>query len=291
MSFQVTTAFVQQYRANVDLLSQQKGSKLRSAVRQESVVGKNAFFDQIGSAAAVKRQTRHGDTPMVNTPHSRRRLTLVDYDWADLIDNLDKVKMLNDPTSDYAMTAAFAMGRAIDDEIIASALATAYTGEDGSTGVTFPTGTNQIAHGGVGLTVGKLANAKQILDTADVDPEEPRFFVLGAQQLRNLLDNASDSAKFVSADYNTIKALVRGEIDTFMGFKFIMSNRLAKASTTRSCLCWAQGGMLLGVGAEPRGAIDTRPDKNYATQVYYGMSIGATRMEEAKVVEVQCTEA
>jgi hypothetical protein len=66
MSNQITTAFVQQYSNNVQMLSQQKGSLLRNAVDVESVVGKNAFFDQVGKATAVKRVSRHADTPQID---------------------------------------------------------------------------------------------------------------------------------------------------------------------------------------------------------------------------------
>ena len=55
MSSQITTAFVQQYSANVQMLSQQMGSLLRDKVRVESVVGKNAFLDQVGSVTAVEK--------------------------------------------------------------------------------------------------------------------------------------------------------------------------------------------------------------------------------------------
>ena len=72
MSTQITTAFVEQYSANVTMLSQQMGSKLRRAVDVESIRGKNAFFDQIGSTSASVRSSRHGNTPQINTPHSRR---------------------------------------------------------------------------------------------------------------------------------------------------------------------------------------------------------------------------
>mgnify|MGYP004452157985 FL=1 len=65
MSTQVTTAFVQQFGSNVELLSQQMGSKLRSAVSEESVTGEKGFFDQVGSTAAQKRTSRHGDTPLI----------------------------------------------------------------------------------------------------------------------------------------------------------------------------------------------------------------------------------
>ena len=118
MSSQITTAFVQQYSNNVQMLSQQKGSLLRNTVDAETVVGKNAFFEQVGVATAVKRVSRHGDTPQIDTPHSRRRVSMVDYEYADLIDKQDQVRTLIDPTSSYAQAAAFALGRAMDDEII-----------------------------------------------------------------------------------------------------------------------------------------------------------------------------
>jgi hypothetical protein len=129
MSTQITTAFVQQYSANIQMLSQQMGSLLRDKVRLESVTGKNAFFDQVGSVTAVLKTSRHSDTPQIDTPHARRRVSLGDYEFADLIDQQDKVRLLIDPTSSYAQAAAMAMGRAMDDVIIDAALGTAFTGK------------------------------------------------------------------------------------------------------------------------------------------------------------------
>ena len=88
MSSQITTAFVQQYSNNVQMLSQQKGSLLRNSVDAETIVGKHAFFEQVGSAVAQKRVSRHGDTPQIDTPHARRRVSMVDYEYADLIDKI-----------------------------------------------------------------------------------------------------------------------------------------------------------------------------------------------------------
>ena len=66
MSVNITTSFVEQYSANVSMLAQQTGSKLRSAVDVESVRGKNAFFDQIGVTAAQLKTSRHSDTPQID---------------------------------------------------------------------------------------------------------------------------------------------------------------------------------------------------------------------------------
>ena len=286
MSVEVTTAFVQQYSANVQMLSQQKGSLLRDAVRTESMTGKNAFFDQVGKATAQKRTTRHADTPQIDTPHARRRVTLVDYEYADLIDEQDKVKMLIDPTSAYAQAAAFALGRAMDDEIISAALGTAFTGETGSTSTALPAG-QQIANGGTDLTVAKLRTAKKTLDLASVDPSIPRYIAVGPDQIEALLGDTN----VTSSDFNTVKALVQGEVNQFMGFNFITSNRLSKAGNIRSCFAWAEDGLALAIGKDVMARIDERSDKGYATQVYYCMSIGSTRMEEEKVVQIDCDES
>jgi hypothetical protein len=284
MSSQITTAFVQQYSANIQMLSQQMGSLLRDKVRVESVVGKNAYFDQVGSVTAQLKTSRHSDTPQIDTPHSRRRVSLGDYEFADLIDQQDKVRLLIDPTSSYAQAAAMAMGRAMDDVIITAALGTAFTGETGTGTESVQTG---VVKGTTGLTVAKLISAKDLLDKADVDPSIPRHVMCGPEQLGNLLGDS----EVTSSDFNTVKALVQGELDTYLGFKFTVTNRLPKSGNDRTCIAYAEDGLLLGIGKDISARIDERADKSYATQVYYCQSIGATRMESAKVVPIVAIEA
>jgi len=290
MSTQITTAFVNQFSSNVQMLSQQMGSLLRTAVDVETVNGEKAFFDQVGSAAAVLRTTRHADTPLIDTPHSRRMVTMSDYEYADLIDDQDKVRMLIDPTSTYSRAAAAAMGRAMDDVIISAALGNAKTGKDGGTTTPFDTSNQQIGVGSpaAGLTLAKLLEAKEILDSNDVDPSIPRYIVVSPKQISDLLGDTT----VTSSDFNTVKALAQGELNQFVGFTFIMSNRLGvDSSAYRRIIAFAMDGIKLAIGKEPTARIDERADKSYATQVYYCQSIGATRMEEAKVVEVLCSEA
>jgi hypothetical protein len=286
MSTQITTAFVQQFGSNVDLLSQQMGSRLRAAISEESVTGEKAFFDQIGSTAAQKRTSRHGDTPIMETPHSRRMVTMDEYEWADLIDSADKVRLLADPTSAYARSAANAMGRAMDDVIITAATGSAKTGKSGSTSTALPAA-NIVAHGSADMTVAKLLSAKEILDNADVDPSIKRYIVVAPAQITALLGITS----VTSSDFNTVKALAQGEVNSFLGFEFITSTRLAVASSIRTCFAWAEDGIKMGVGKDIVSKIDERPDKSYSTQVYYCAQFGATRMEEDKVVSILCDES
>ena len=289
MSSQVTTAFVQQYSANVQMLSQQMGSRLRDAVRIENVVGKNAFIDQIGKATAQLRTSRHADTPQLDTPHARRRLSLASYEYADLIDDQDKVRMLIDPTSFYAQAAAAAMGRAMDDVIITAALGTASTGETGSGSATLDATNNMVGSSSSndGLTIAKLLEAKRKLDLNDVDPSIPRYIAVGPKQIEDLLG----TTQVTSSDFNTVKALAQGDVNSFLGFEFIMTNRLdVDSNDISSCFAWAEDGLTLGIGKDVSARIDERNDKGYATQVYYCMDIGAVRMEESKVVKIFCDE-
>jgi hypothetical protein len=285
MSTQITTAFVNQFSSNVSMLSQQMGSLLRGAVDTESVTGEKAFFDQVGSVAAVAKQSRHSDTPILETPHSRRQVTLTTYEWADLIDDADKVRMLQDPTSSYARAAAAAIGRSMDDVVIDAMGGTAKTGKEGATSTVFASG-QKIVHGSAGLTVAKLVSAKKLLDANDVDPSIKRYIVVSPEQIEDLLNTTT----VTSSDFNTVKALSQGDISSFVGFEFIVSNRLKDDGTSRLCYAFAQDGIKMAIGKDVMARIDERSDKSYSTQVYYCSTFGATRMEENKLVEIACNE-
>jgi hypothetical protein len=271
------------------MLSQQRGSRLRNSVMvKPGVVGEECYIDQLGKTSAVKRTTRHMDTPIIDPDHLRRKIFLFDWISNTLLDNEDEIKMLIDPQSSYAQNAVWALGRSLDAELLTAALATAYTGKEGTTPVTFPAG-NIVAEGNVGLTIAKLIAAKEILDLAEVDEDEPRFIAVTAHQISDLLG----TTEVTSADYNVIKALVKGEINTFMGFEFkrVSTSMLAvDANDLRKCICWAQNGLGLAIASDVKTRISERADKNYSTQVFASLGIGATRVDEDRVVEIDCDE-
>lgn len=293
MSVNVTTHFVQQYSTNVGLLLQQKGSKLRNAVMVGTYTGKAAkAVEQIGPVTAQRRTSRHADTPLISTPADARWVYPYDYEWADLIDDQDKLRMLIDPQSAYAQNGAYAMGRAMDDEIVSAFFGTAKTGEDGSTSTTFPAG-NQIAvnfgsASNVGLTVSKLREAKRLLMEGEVDIDnDPLFCVVTAEQHDDMLNEVQAT----SLDYNTRPTLVDGRITAFMGFNFIHCERLAvDGSSYRRVPAFAKSGMHLGLWNDITTSIDRRADKSNAMQVYCKVTCGATRTEEGKIVEIKCAE-
>ena len=323
MSFSITNAFVQQYKNNVIHLSQQKGSRLRNTVRTvPSIVGLNYYFERIGATAVQMKQSRHSPTPLISTPHSRRRVSMVTYQWGDLVDNDDKLKLLINPESEYVIGARNAFGRNMDDVIIAAALGTAFAGPDGATAVTIPTtggplttgqyvartaltnvNTTQLGPAGgttdaSSMSPQRVRLIKYLFDAQDVDPDEERFAIVSPNAIKNLLTYT----EVTSADYNTVKALAEGAIDSWMGFKWIMTNRLPVVNTAtalgitypsiasvanngdRLCLFYARQGLGLGMQEDILAEIAKRADMSFSTQIYMEMVMGATRIEEPKVV-------
>jgi len=311
MSFEITEAFVEQYRSNILLLSQQKISRLRGTCNEESVTGKSFYGELIGATAGEDVADRHGNTPLISTPHSRRKGSTTDWDWADLVDDFDKIRMLIDPASTYVQNALAAANRRIDKHIYDALGGVALSGEDGltsinnydagecrlvdSAGAVAVAGVNHTAAVSTGLTIAKLLTCKQLLDEGDIDPDRQRYFVTNPYNINVLLN----TTEVKSSDYNTVKALAMGQIDTYMGFKFIMlqnyqdttkghlrDSEQETADEAVECYAWAQGAVTLGVGKEITTRITERADKRYSVQPYVKMSFGAVRVEGPAVVEI-----
>ena len=201
MSVNVNVAFVQQYATNIAMLLQQQGSRLRGAVQEQSFVGKAAsMVEQFGAVSPVRNQSRHSDTPLISTPQDKRWVYPNDYDWADLIDQQDRLRMLIDPSGPYTQAGVMAMGRAIDDEIISGLLNANNTGDNGTTATTtlyaYNSNSQSVADstGGssaCGLNIAKLRAAKKILMTADLDVDNDQLFMaITANQHDQLLNEA-----------------------------------------------------------------------------------------------------
>lgn len=284
MSQQITMAFVQQYRANVELLIQQQQSKFEPFVRRETQQGEYDFFEYIGPVSAQPWGPRHGDTPLMETPHMRRRNSISPYVWAELIDKPDRVRTLIDPTSPYAMNAVMAFNRRKDDVIISAMLGTAFTGFQGETPVPFPTATNNIDGTSGRLTVDLLKQLKEAFWNDDMDDTEQVIIACTPNQISALLDDD----KVTNADYNVVKALVNGDVNSYLGFRFMRSTRLplvdnGDGTYNATAIAWCPSGVLMSVGQDITVEVTPRPDKKYSTQVFVSMDIGATRMEEKKV--------
>lgn len=311
MSFQVTTAFVQQYSTNIAMLLQQEGSRLRGAVQEFAFYGKAAsMMEQFGQVTPVRNQGRHTDTPLISTPQDKRWIYPNDYDWADLIDDQDRLRMLIDPAGPYTKAGVYALGRAMDDEIVSGLLNSNNTGENGTT----TTGLLSAYNGGSqlvastvgstsasGLNVAKLRAAKRILLQAEVDIEnDPLYMAITAKQHDDLLNEA----QAINLDYTDKPVLVEGRIMRFMGFNFIHSERIPGGASFNTAInpaiatgttdgtyttgsrwlvpFWAKSGMALGLWNDIQASVDRRPDKRNSWQVYVTGTVGGARTEEKR---------
>ena len=295
MSQFVTTHYVQQYTTNVQLLSQQRGSRFRMAVTEGKYTGKQGVpVDQFAPTVAQKRTTRYPALTPIDTQADRRWVFPSDYDWNDLIDNIDKLRLLIDPQSSYVTNGTAAMNRAMDDEIIAAFFATAKTGVDGSVNTAFPSSQQVLASegatGATGMNVEKLKAAIQILLANEAwDPAggDPIYAAITAKQNRNLMDEI----QVINADYNGEKPVVNdGFIQSWGKVKFIHSERLAiNGSSQTRCPVWVKEGMHLGLWQDISADVRQRGDlAGLPWQVYLYGTFGGTRIEEKKVVEIPC---
>lgn len=288
-----SVVYAQAYSQNIMQLAQSKYSKLMPLVYMKPNVKAKTFFqDQIGKWSMQTKGGRNVQTPNNDPVLARRMGTLVDYHDNRMLDRGDELRMISDPRSAYTIAGAASLGRQIDTIIAQRVLATANTGETGSTSITLGT-TSITAHvnptGGVTgtaatLTFARVRAAKRALDLEDVEMED-RFFVVSPQGMDQLLN----TTQATSSDYAAVKALVRGEIDTWMGFKWVVSTNLSSTGTITSCFAMQRYALCLALGSEPLVRTDERTDLSYSWQVYYELNIGAVRLEEARVVQMDVT--
>jgi hypothetical protein len=238
------------------------------------VKGKTFFQDQIGEWSMETKGGRNVQTPNNDPNFARRMGVMIDYHDNRMLDRGDELRSISDPKSAYTIAAGRSLGRKIDDVIIAAAIATdTKTGETGSgtaatvSNIAITTGT---------LTLAKVADLKKAFDDEDVETED-RFLIVTP----TLLSSALQVDKIASNDYAAVKALVNGEIDSFMGFKWIVSTRLAAAGIEG--LAYQRYGVCLAMASQPMVRTDERADLSYSWQVYYELNIGGVRLEEARV--------
>jgi len=320
MSNQITTSMVKQFSDTLTMVAQQEGSRLRNAVQVEAgKVGEEYFMDRIGKVTAQKVTSRHADSPLIETPHERRRITPVDYNWGDLVDSYDMLRVIiSDPASAYMTTGGMALGRAIDEEILEAAYGTAYLGKDGSTSAEWATNDDNVGSdvnivpvnngtngddstANTGLTLGKLIEARGRLMKNEViryneGGVSDLFIVCTADQIENLLA----TTEVQSSDYNMIRALVEGQVHHFMGFNFIQTQLVpsktlgtvnSETPTVDRVLCFQRNALGLCLWKDIAGRITERADKRFSLYTFAEMTIGATRLDEKRMVEIECKQA
>lgn len=296
MSANLPDHYVRQFSTNVNMLVQQKGSRLRGAVMSGSHVGSQASpVDQIAPVTAQKVTSRFAPMGRQDATLDRRWVFPVDYDLPQLVDKFDKLRLITDPESNYVTNAVYAMGRAQDDEILAAFTATAKTGVAGGTSTSILSGnTVSVDTGGTasGMNFKKLREAKRLLMSHDIDPEDPLFCVVAAKEHDALLNEI----QVISSDFqgNDQPVLKEGKVTRVLGINLIHSERVLTATddqsgSSHSIPVWAKSGMYFGEWDSINASVSQRNDlQGEPWQAYVKGTFGATRLEEKKIIRVWC---
>lgn len=300
---------VLQFGSNVYHTAQQKVSRLRGLVNFDSFIGEGKFYDRLGTTEVYEKSGRFSETQWTDVEWSRRRLNFRDYRWAYPVDSADKLRLLHSPESEVAISARAAFGRKMDEIIVNAALGTSYAGKEGTIPVVLPDAQKIGATDGTvfsKLSLETLRIVRQLFweNEAIMSESEEINLVCTGSDIMNLLRDPN----ITSADYNTVRALVNGTINSFMGFRFTRIEflpQLTAAVTTfvpatgaitgggatlpigsNRCFAFVKDGIQMAMNEDVMARVDERPDKDYLTQVYMKMAMGGMRMEEVKVVEI-----
>jgi hypothetical protein len=300
MTVNIPTHFVEQYTTNVAHLLQIQGGKLRASVSEDSHIGDAAVpVDQYGAVEMQEVTGRFQPMGRVDASLDRRWVYPVDYDLPQMVDSFDKLRLMVDPQGPLAQAAVKGAARQIDRIIFDAFFADARTGRSGGTTEAFDTANFQVAAdtgaaADTGLNVDKIIEAKRIMEDANVDFElegDP-YMAITPTQHADLLRQT----QVINTDYFTKMGsqpvLVDGRVTSFCGVNIIVSNLVEADATYRRVPMWVKSGMHLGTWKDVTARVDDRPDiKGVPYQLYTCLTMGATRLEQGRVVEIQCLEA
>lgn len=285
----------QDYSRIILPLARQERSLLYDRVYVKSdITGKCFYQDQIGKWEMSAKTTVNPDTPQNDPNLSRTRIDIGTYNDARMLDRSLRLQEFSDPMSETSYCISSAVGIQMDKLIYDALGGTAHRGETGATSVSFPAAKTVAADfagtgSNTGLTTTKIRRAAKLLNAQGV-PTYDRTFVCSATGLEQLLG----TTVVTNSDYNSIKALVAGEIDTWLGFKFVvLPDGIIHVDNNNVADYYAfhKTGVCFGMLEELFLRVEERADKSYSKQIYYEINAGAGRLEEAKVIKVKSDES
>tara|TARA_R100001510_G_scaffold456_1_gene373 strand:- start:42 stop:890 length:849 start_codon:yes stop_codon:yes gene_type:complete len=282
MSTNLSPAFVQLFEAEVHQ-AYQGAAVLRGAARTRTgVVGDTVKFPKVGKGSASVR-TPQTDVVPINGEFSQVSVSLTDFVAAEYSDVFNQAKVNFDERQELAQLVGNAIGRR-EDQVIIDALDAASAGSTvAKTVVT--TGSATASN----LNVGKIIAAKKALDAKNV-PATDRHFIIHANNLAGLLGDE----RAISSDFQTLQALVGGQINQMMGFTFhIVGDRdeggLPLATADRTCFAFHRSAIGVGVGIAPKTEINYIPQKT-SFLITAMLSMGAGAIDVDGIVDVICEE-
>ena len=284
MSATANLAYVSMFERRVRHLAQQGMARLRPWVMEVADGGEAHNFDRMGSGEVSAKTTRKTPTPDDETAWSRRKSIPAAYHRGDVYEKADINQMLADPGSNYVMSHGMAAKRGIDDEIIAAATGASRTGAGAS--VAFLAG-QTVGDGTAAINFDLVTQVGELFSTNDIDPDEPKVFVISPKQQRKLLQ----LTEATSRDYSLMDALRKGYVDSWMGFSWVVSTRLLAPSANQvDCFAMTRKAIGLQMNQDATTEVAKDPSISFAWRVYTYLEVGAIRVEDEQLVRVHLSE-
>jgi len=319
MSITISTGlpegFVDQFSNELYIALQQKETLFEQAIRKEPVLNaEDKSFDILGSLNLTKKESKNPQTPNTNPSLQRRWVTTDPWHQGVLFDRDDDLSRIIDPKGDVQQGLIYAVRRKKDDVILSAFDATVQGGRrygdttfswadaKGTTKYTESSGGRTIPHdcsegncsaSDTGMTVEKAELICEYFAKNEVDESTPIFCAINPRQATNLFGQE----EYTRIDYNDNKPLATGRmLKNWHGINWILSNKISKGTSNDvdadtniyKCWAWAQDGIVLGVQSDILTEMSIRDDLSYAQQVYVYINIGAMRMDEDRVLCVEC---
>lgn len=310
----IPTWFVDQFSDTLYHVCQQKDSKFAQAVRVKPILNaEDKAFDMMDEFTLTEKSGRNPDTPVIDPSTQRRWVDTTPYHNAVLYDQDDDLSMIIDPTSDFTIAFRRAVNRQKDDIILAAFDAAVNSGRRKGSSITWASQDGNLEYTGLntgriidhdsnvgncaaadtGMTVEKVQLALEYFANNNVDEDIPIWCAISPRQATQLFGQE----EYINVDYNTEKPMTRGRIiRNWAGINWIVSPKIVVGSANArdastavfECWCWAQDAIILGVQDAVSVKISDRADKSHAQQVYVHMNMGAMRMDEDKVIKIEC---
>lgn len=280
MARQVSTIAEAMFDAEIKHAFNDVSKGLRNTVRVKTgVIGSTYKFPLMNNGMAHERVKYTDVTPM-NIGYAQNTATLTDWTAAEYSDIFDNATIKADEIKELAVEVSNAITRRLEQIII-----------DAQTGSDYTKANADIAHGSAGLTIAKVLKAKKALDKKGV-PSMERFFVCGAAQIN---DDLLNTTQVTSGEYNSVKALVNGEINTFLGFTWKMvgdrdEGGLPLDSNVRTCIAYHKASTGLAIGLENSTSIDWIPEKR-SWLAAADLKAGAVVIDPKGIILVKCQES
>ena len=302
-AFDLDQTFIKEYERSFNQVFQQKDSALKNTLRNEPQASEKQRFTFIEPTSGIVDRARQSDSPNIPTSHKMRWSTLHSWTWSELVDDLDIIKTLTDPSSDYLNNAINAENRWEDERILAAIYEDVYYGKEGTLAYSWydtleciglnADGTRTTAGAAftntteTGLTLTKIATIGTIMGNNST-PSEDRHITVNEDQKWYLLGHA----RATSADYvPAVTALVNGQLpnDYFMGFHFhwLPTDRFTYDGVDTGairCAAYHKSAVLRTYSGGLKTEIAKESGKNFNVRVWAEAVSGGARLQGKGVV-------